>query len=95
MLLNPDEYEDLAVMLDNVHAHVRATGRQVELDDDPWRRQLGYKDPVEGKTWRIGLTKVKAAISSPENLSRNQLAWDLMRTAEGRLQLANTLPPSD
>ena len=46
MLLNPDEYEDLAVMLDNVHAHVRATGRQVELDDDPWRRQLGYKDPV-------------------------------------------------
>lgn len=89
---DPDtEWEDLFAMLDDVHAHVRATGREVEVHDDPFRLRLGYRDPVTDKTWRIRLTRTKEAFgpSDDPRANRSGLYCELIKTAEGRRRLAN------
>lgn len=85
------EWEDYFAMIDDVHSHVRATRREVEIDDDPMHLRMGYKDPVTDKTWRIRLTKVKESFGP--GVSRTEgftgLAAECVKTHEGRLRLAN------
>ena len=81
------EYQDIFVMLEDVHSHVRLTGRPVALDDNPLTRRLGYKDNLEGKSWQISLGKVKQSIDARPPVEST--VRKLLSTAAGRLLLAN------
>lgn len=59
-----DEWTNLFAMIEDLHAHVRTTGRPVVMDDDPRARKVGYRDPDTGKVWKISLLNMK--LSSEE-----------------------------
>lgn len=86
-------WDNFVAMIDDVHAHVLSTQRAVLLSDDPRARRFGYEDPVTGRLWRIPLTAAKNSLVPPRD--ERMQAWAiLVRTSEGRLQLANMVLPS-
>lgn len=74
-------------MIEDVPAHVKETGREVEQADDPRALIIGYMDPPTGKVWQIRLSHMKKLMSSRD--PRAPAFIECIKTASGRLQLAN------
>jgi hypothetical protein len=88
--LGMNDWTDLFAMLDDIHAHVRATGRPVEIAEEPLARGFGFVDPDTGKAWKIGFTLAKNALTTGQPRSERQaFTAKMMQSPEGRRALAN------
>jgi hypothetical protein len=78
------EWDSFPDMLEDIWAHRRETGQDVEVFDDPMARKLGYKTAT--RFWQISLTNARRHINDD---LRRQFIGEMLQTVESRLKLGN------
>ncbi len=83
-------WTDPLAMLEDIRKYVRDTGDEVELDDDPMRRVIGYKGSE--RKWHIKLTDLKAASAVSRADAERAAVMFKLTTPEGRMDLVRLFP---
>jgi hypothetical protein len=74
-------------MLEDIWAHRKESGQDVEVFDDPMARQLGYKTAT--RWWRITLTNARHPINNDPRGARRRFLGEMLMSAETKLKLGN------
>jgi len=82
--INEIIYTDVFEMADAILTHVKESGGQIKLADDPYLRRLGFATESGDKRWAVGLTAVKTI---PDR-ERGKLYKSYLCYVEGRAELA-------